>query len=47
MATQDIEWLDPLTGEKLIFAIEDDPTVILETEEQEVWEDIYPNEETI
>ena len=46
MATQDVEVVDPSNGEKLIFAIENDPNVILETEEQELWEDIFVDEET-
>ena len=37
------EWIDPNTKQKLIFAIEDDPEGILEPEEQEVWEDIFPD----
>ena len=45
MATQDVEVVNPSNGEKLVFAIEDDPSVVLETDEQELWEDIFPSEE--
>ena len=46
MATQDVEVIDPNDGQSLVFAIENDPNVILETDEQELWEDIFSDEET-
>jgi hypothetical protein len=46
MATQDVKVIDPNDGQRLVFAIENDPNVILETDEQELWEDIFSDEET-
>jgi hypothetical protein len=46
MATEDIKVVNPATGKPMVFAIENDPNVILESEEQELWEDIFPSEET-